>query len=96
MLSTIFVFAGDTSALDVLASALKRWTSSTAVDKEASPKHATDDNDESKIPFLLTSKRFKMRNFYVVLEINITLIIRENFFEVINVLVCSFLLQQNC
>ena len=53
MFCPIFIFAGDTSALGVLASALKRWTSSTAVDEEASPKHGADDNDKSKIPFFI-------------------------------------------
>ena len=92
MLCTIFIFTGETSTLKVLASALKKWTSSTAVDKETYPKHANDDNGESKIPFLVTSIRFKMRNFYEVLEIHITLIIHENIFEVINVLEFSFLI----
>ena len=92
MLCTIFIFTGETSTLKVLASALKKWTSSTAVDKETYPKHANDDNGESKIPFLVTSIRFKMRNFYEVLEIHFTLIIHENIFEVINVLEFSFLI----
>ena len=92
MLCTIFIFTGETSTLKVLASALKKWTSSTAVDKETYPKHVNDDNGESKIAFLVTAIRFKMRNFYEVLEIHITLIIHENIFEVINVLEFSFLI----
>ena len=87
-----FLFIGVTSTLEVLASALKKWTSSTSVDKETSPKHAIDDNVESKIPFLLASIRFKLRNFCEVLEIHITLIIHENVLEVTNILDCSFLI----
>ena len=42
-------------------------------------------------PFLLTSIRFKMWNFYEVLEIHTALIIHEIVLEVINILVCRFL-----